>query len=236
MPTQNNTKPVTKAVIPAAGFGTRFLPQTKAMPKEMMPLVDKPILQHVVEELVDAGITDIIIITGYHKRSIEDHFDTPNEGLIQTLLAGGESKKAQLESVQKISSMANFYYLRQKGPKGNVTPLMNAAHLIGNEPFLYKWADDFFETNENPSMPKQLISTYQKYNASVLACVKAKSDEDYNRFGFASGKELEPGEILVDKFIEKPGKTNAPSNLGGVSCQLYTPQILNYFEQGLKYN
>lgn len=229
-----NIKKVTKAVIPAAGFGTRFLPQTKAMPKEMMPLVDKPILQHVVEELVDAGITDIIIITGYHKRSIEDHFDSPNEGLIQTLTDGGEKKKHLLEQVERISSMANFYYLRQKGPKGNMTPLRNAAHLIGNEPFLYKWADDFFETHDKPSMPKQLISTYQKYNASVLACVKAKGDEDYDRFGFASGKELELGEIEVDKFIEKPGVANAPSDLGGVSCQLYTPQILNYFDEGMK--
>src|SRR5438270_3248092 len=126
---------VRKAVIAAAGFGTRFLPQTKAMPKEMLPLVDKPIIQHIVEELAAAGITDIVIVTGYHKRTIEDHFDAISADLKGNLESGG--KKDLLEATSKISGLANFAYIRQKGPYGTGTPLINAAHLIGNEPFVY---------------------------------------------------------------------------------------------------
>jgi UTP--glucose-1-phosphate uridylyltransferase len=126
---------VRKAVIAAAGYGTRFLPQTKAMPKEMLPLIDKPIIQYIVEELVDAGIEDIVIVTGYHKRTLEDHFDEINADLKQNLLQGG--KEEILAGVEKISNMANFAYVRQKGPYGNATPLLNAEHLLGDEPFIY---------------------------------------------------------------------------------------------------
>src|SRR5258708_33219790 len=121
-------KKIRKAVIPAAGFGTRFLPQTKAMPKEMLPVVDKPIIQYIVEELVDAGIEDIVIVTGYHKRSIEDHFDHMSADLRQNLKAAGKTEL--LEEVKKISNLANFAYIRQKGPTGNATPLINAEHLL----------------------------------------------------------------------------------------------------------
>src|SRR6478609_9170167 len=117
----------TKAIIPAAGFGTRFLPQTKAMPKEMMPLIDKPIIQYVVEELVEAGIKDIIIVGSSNKRAIEDHFDLPSEELLANLRAGGEKKKHYIEQVEKIANLANFVYVRQKGPYGNATPLLSAA-------------------------------------------------------------------------------------------------------------
>src|SRR3989344_2897797 len=126
-------KKIRKAVIPAAGFGTRFLPQTKAMPKEMLPIVDKPVIQYVVEELVDAGIKDIILVTGYHKRTIEDHFDQPSLDLIENLKMGGEKKRPLLEAVEKIANMANFVYVRQKGPYGNGTPLLNVRHLVGDE-------------------------------------------------------------------------------------------------------
>src|SRR5437868_6610157 len=126
---------IRKAVIPAAGFGTRFLPQTKAMPKEMLPVVDKPIIQYIVEELVAAGIEDIVIVTGYHKRSIEDHFDYISPDLRANLKKAG--KLELLEETKKISDLANFAYVRQKGPYGNATPLLNAEHLIGNEPFIY---------------------------------------------------------------------------------------------------
>src|SRR5665811_1836575 len=132
---------VRKAVIAAAGFGTRFLPQTKAMPKEMLPLINKPIIQHIVEELCEAGITDIVIVTGYHKRTIEDHFDHMSADLIVNLKQGGKNKL--LEETAKISSLANFAYIRQKGPYGTGTPLLNAAHLLGDEPFIYTFADDF---------------------------------------------------------------------------------------------
>src|SRR6476469_6133002 len=124
---------IRKAVIPAAGFGTRFLPQTKAMPKEMLPLIDKPIIQYVVEELVEAGIRDIIIVGSSNKRAIEDHFDLPTEELLVNLREGGPKKQPYIEQVEKLAGMANFIYVRQKGPYGNATPLLNAAHLIGEE-------------------------------------------------------------------------------------------------------
>lgn len=224
-------KKVTKAVIPAAGFGTRFLPQTKAMPKEMLPIVDKPVIQYIVEELVDAGITDIIIVTGYHKRTIEDHFDAPSTDLIENLKMGGEKKRHLLESVQKISEMANFVYVRQKGPYGNGTPMLNVKSIIGDEPFLYAWSDDFIVAT--PTRFKQLLAMYEKYGASCLASVRAKSDEDYDRYGFAAGKEVEPGVIDATTIIEKPGKANAPSDLATVSGFVFTPDIFGYLERAL---
>lgn len=225
-------KKITKAVIPAAGFGTRFLPQTKAMPKEMLPIVDKPVIQYVVEELVEAGIKDIFIVTGYHKRGIEDHFDAPNLDLIENLRMGGEKKKPLLEEVEKISNMANFVYLRQKGPYGNGTPLLNVKHLIGDEPFIYTWSDDFIKSE--PNRFKQLISVYEKYGASCLAGIKATKDDDYDRYGFAGGEEVEPGIIDTKVLIEKPGKANAPSDLATVSGFLFTPDIFNYLDEALK--
>jgi UTP--glucose-1-phosphate uridylyltransferase len=224
-------KKVTKAVIPAAGFGTRFLPQTKAMPKEMLPIVDKPVIQYVVEELVEAGIKDIFIVTGYHKRGIEDHFDAPNLDLIENLRMGGEKKKPLLDEVMKISNMANFVYIRQKGPYGNGTPLLNVKHLIGDEPFIYTWSDDFIKAE--PNRFKQLIAAYEKYNASCLASLRVIKDEDYGRYGFAGGEEVEPGIIDAKVIIEKPGKEKAPSDLATVSGYLFTPDIFNYLDEAL---
>ena len=222
---------VTKAVIPAAGFGTRFLPQTKAMPKEMLPLVDKPIIQYIVEELVDAGIRDIIIVTGYHKRTVEDHFDAPNLDLIENLKMGGEKKKPLLDEVEKISEMANFIYVRQKGPYGNGTPLLNVRHLIGDEPFIYTWGDDFIVAK--PPRFKQLIAAYEKYGVSCLGCVRANKDEDYDRYGFVSGREVAPGMVEVGTIIEKPGKEAAPSDLATISGWLFTPEIFKYLDKAL---
>ena len=221
-------KKVRKAIIPAAGFGTRFLPQTKAMPKEMLPIVDKPVIQYVVEELVEAGIRDIIIVTGYHKRGIEDHFDAPNLDLIENLRMGGEKKRPLLEEVEKISNLANFVYVRQKGPYGNGTPLLNSKHLIGDEPFIYAWGDDFFLAK--PNRFEQLISVFEKYNASCLASLKASKDEDFDRYGSTGGKFVEDGVMAVDTIIEKPGKENAPSDLVNVSGYLFTPDIFEYIE------
>src|SRR3989344_2767550 len=127
---------IRKAVIPAAGFGTRFLPQTKAMPKEMLPIVDKPVIQYVVEEVVEAGIEDVILVTGANKRAIEDHFDRPSSDLVENLKMGGEKKKAFLDELGRIAEMANFVYVRQKGPYGNATPIKSVKHLINDEPFL----------------------------------------------------------------------------------------------------
>lgn len=222
-------KKVRKAVIPAAGFGTRFLPQTKAMPKEMLPIVDKPVIQYVVEELIDAGIEDIIIVTGYHKRTIEDHFDRPSMELIENLRMGGPKKLPLLQEIERISEMANFYYVRQKGPYGNGTPLLNVRQIIGDEPFIYTWSDDFIKA-EPKSRFKQLLEIYEEFNVPVLASVRVSRDSDYDRYGFAGGKEIKPGLIDVETLIEKPGKENAPSDLATVSGSVFTPDIFNYLD------
>ncbi|MCX6705901.1 MAG: sugar phosphate nucleotidyltransferase [Candidatus Woesebacteria bacterium] len=222
-------KKVTKAVIPAAGFGTRFLPQTKAMPKEMLPIVDKPIIQYIVEELVEAGIRDIIIVTGYHKRLIEDHFDFPNKDLIDNLESAGEKKRPLLEEIKHISELANFIYVRQKGPYGNGTPLLNVRHIVGDEPFIYAWSDDFIVSD--PPRFRQLMEVYEKYGYSCLGSIRATKDEDYDRYGFAGGKEIEPGIIEAETIIEKPGKENAPSDLANVSGFLFTPDIFEFIDK-----
>lgn len=218
---------IKKAVVAAAGFGTRFLPATKAMPKEMLPIVDKPVIQYVVEELVEAGITDIFIITGYHKRGIEDHFDSPNADLLQNLENGGKHELRR--EIEKIANLANFVYIRQKGPYGNGTPLLNVRDFLGDDPFIYTWSDDFILANP-VSRFKQLIDTYDKYKCSVLGCIEATKDEDYKRYGFVSGKELGPGLVDVEYVVEKPGKDESPSNLASVSGFLLTPEIFEYLD------
>lgn len=225
-------KKIRKAVIPAAGFGTRFLPQTKAMPKEMLPVVDKPIIQYIVEELVDAGIEDIVIVTGYHKRTIEDHFDRPSMDLIENLRMGGPKKLPLLQQVEQIADMANFVYVRQKGPYGNGTPLLNVRPLIGDEPFIYTWSDDFVKA-EPKSRFKQLLDVYREFNCSVLASVRVTKDEDYDRYGFAGGDTIRDGLIDAKVIIEKPGKANAPSDLATVSGFLFTPDIFEYLDRAL---
>jgi UTP--glucose-1-phosphate uridylyltransferase len=224
-----NVKRPTKAIIAAAGFGTRFLPQTKAMPKEMMPLIDKPIIQYVVEELVAAGIKDIIIVGSSNKRSIEDHFDLPSEDLMNNLRAGGEKKAPLLKQVEDIANMANFIYLRQKGPYGNATPVQCAAHLIGDEPFIYTFADDFFVAS--PGRTEQLIEAHAKHGGSILACKKILLDDEYDRYGVVAGEEADETTRKVSKFVEKPGKANAPSDLASVSGYLLTPEVFDYIEK-----
>lgn len=223
---------VTKAVIAAAGFGTRFLPQTKAMPKEMLPLIDKPIIQYVVEELVAAGIKDIIIVSGANKRSIEDHFDAPNQDLVSNLQAGGEKKRPLLDEIEAIGNLANFVYVRQKGPYGNATPVACAAHLLGGEPFIYTFADDFFTAT--PGRTRQLIDTYSEYKGSVFACKTVNDDAEYDRYGIVAGKEIAPGLRLVENVVEKPGKVDAPSNLASVSGYLLTPAIFPYLDSAIR--
>lgn len=221
---------VTKAVVPAAGLGTRFLPQTKAMPKEMLPIVDKPVVQYVVEDLVKAGITDIIFVTGYHKRAIEDHFDLPHKELVETLKKGGESKKQILDEVEDIGKMANFYYVRQKGPYGNGTPLLNVKNLIGDEPFIYKWSDDRIAAKPKNEI-EQLIEVYEKYGECVMAGARLEKDEDYDKYGVIAGKEIEKGIFDLNEVVEKPGKEKAPSNLGTMSSFLFTSTIFEYLDK-----
>ena len=219
----------TKAIIPAAGFGTRFLPQTKAMPKEMLPLIDKPIIQYVVEELVAAGIKDIIIVGNANKRPIEDHFDLPTAELVANLTAGGPKKQPYLEMIEKVANMANFVYVRQKGPYGNATPLLSASHLIGDEPFIYTWADDFFTPEANST--QQMIDTYMTHGGGVFACKKAVDDAEYDAYGFADGEIVEDGLMKMSKIAEKPGKENAPSDLASVSGYLLPAEIMRYIER-----
>lgn len=220
---------VTKAIIPAAGFGTRFLPQTKAMPKEMLPIVDKPVIQYVVEELVDAGITDIIIVTGWNKRAIEDHFDTNFE---LEMLLEQSGKMEMLEEVRRITHLANFYYLRQKGPKGNATPILNAAPIIGDEPFLVLFGDDFITAQ--PSRAAQLIAAYNEFQVSILGAIRTKNPEDTKRYGFAAGKEVRKGVIKVSDLIEKPGPKNAPSDLAVVSGFVFSPDMFEAIKEAQK--
>lgn len=221
---------VTKAVIAAAGFGTRFLPQTKAMPKEMLPLIDKPIIQYVVEELVAAGISDIIIVGSSNKRAIEDHFDVPNQDLLANLLAGGPGKKPFIDKIEAVANLANFVYLRQKGPYGSATPVANAAHLLGREPFIYTFADDFILA-EPKNRFQQMIELHERRGGSVLPCIEATEDSQYDRYGFVGGQLVDKGLIKVERVVEKPGKTQAPSNLASISGFLLEPAVIDFIEK-----
>lgn len=228
----SHARPVTKAVIAAAGFGTRFLPQTKAMPKEMMPLIDKPIIQYVVEELVAAGVKDIIIVGSSNKRAIEDHFDLPGQDLLANLRTGGAKKQPYIDEIERISNLANFIYLRQKGPYGNATPILCAAHLIGDEPFVYTYADDFFVAT--PGRTAQMIQTFEQYGGSVFACRTVVDDEDYDRYGIVGGERQDSSTLRIDQIVEKPGKRRAPSNLASVSGYIFVPDFIGYIEQAAK--
>jgi UTP--glucose-1-phosphate uridylyltransferase len=221
---------VRKAVITAAGFGTRFLPQTKAMPKEMLPVVDKPVIQYIVEALVDAGIEDIIMVTGYHKRTIEDHFDLPSGDLIKNLELGGKTSK--IDEMNKIANMANFIYIRQKGVYGTATPLLNAAHLIGDEPFIYTYADDIIISDPNPY--KQIIDMYEKTGGNVMQCLQMTQDDEYSLYGVAGGEKVSPDCMKMDRIIEKPGKEKAPSDFAALGGYVFTPEVLGYLDSGLK--
>lgn len=219
---------IKKAIIPAAGFGTRFLPQTKAMPKEMLPVVDKPVIQYVVEEVVGAGIEEIVIVTGWNKRAIEDHFDH-NAELEKLLDVAG--KHVQLKQVQDIAELANFAYIRQKGPLGNATPILNAQCFVGDEPFLVMWGDDFITAT--PSRSQQLIDAFKKYPGQMLSAIRTKRDEDTKRYAYVRGEEVEPGIVRVEEIIEKPGPERAKNlkDLAIVSGYLYTPEMFGAIEE-----
>ena len=223
---------VTKAVIAAAGFGTRFLPQTKAMPKEMLPIIDKPIIQYIVEDLVAAGIKDIIIVGSSNKRAIEDHFDVPSEDLLNNLRAGGAKKQPYINEVQAIAELANFIYIRQKGPYGTATPILNAAHLLGDQPFIYAFADDL--TVAKPNAYQQMIARYEEFQTGIVPCLKMSRPEEYNLYGVVSGSEVRPGVVEMDGIIEKPGIENAPSDLAAVGGYLLTSECLEYLEAGVR--
>ena len=218
----------TKAIICAAGLGTRFLPQTKAMPKEMLPIIDRPVIQLIVEEAVAAGVTDIIIVTGSTKRAIEDHFDRSEELELELREKGKDDKADQIKA---ISEMANFVYIRQKGtPKGNARPILNAQHLIDrDEPFFVFFADDFFRSNVPRAV--QLKEAYEKTGKSVISLIEvAKSDAD--KYGMAAiGDDLGGRTFKVNELIEKPGRANTPSTFASVGGYLLTADILPIIAQ-----
>ena len=217
-------KKVRKAVIAAAGMGTRFLPQTKAMPKEMLPIIDRPVIQLVVESAVQAGIEDIIIVTGPTKRAIEDHFDRSVEFEADLRLKG---KNKEADTIKAIAELANFIYIRQKGDvKGNAVPVINAEHMIGDEPFMYFFADDFY--TGDVSYAKQILDIYEKTGKSVV-CLREISDEDTNRYGVVGVKEnLGDGLFIIDGYYEKPGPENAPSRLACVCGYVLAPSIMKH--------
>lgn len=219
------SKKVRKVVIPAAGFGTRFLPATKAMPKEMLPIVDKPIIQYVVEQAVEAGVEEIIVVTGWHKRSIEDHFDTHFE-LEARLMRDG--KKELLEQVRRVSSLAKFVYIRQNEPLGNGHAVLMAKDIVGDEPFLVMWGDEFFQAT--PPAPAQLVEAFTKYNVPVIAGVRVKK-EDVVKYGIADVTPVEGNVFKINKIVEKPSIEDAPSDLATHGSYLFTPEIFSILEK-----
>lgn len=197
------------------------------MPKEMLPIVDKPVIQYVVEECVASGIEEIIIVTGYHKRSIEDHFDKASSDLIQLLKEGGDKKLPLLTEVQKIADMANFVYIRQKGGIGNGTPVLNAKDLIGDEPFAVLWGDEFIYAN--PPRLQQCINAFEKYGNPVLSGIEVPR-EDVTRYGIAELEEVEGNIFRIKSLVEKPSVEEAPSNIATHGCYVLTPDIFPYLE------
>jgi UTP--glucose-1-phosphate uridylyltransferase len=209
---------IKKAIIAVAGSGTRFLPATKAQPKEMLPIVDKPIIQYIVEELVESGIEDIILVTKWDKKTLEDHFDRSFE-LEHSLNESGKIK--QLEEVRRISTMANFIYVRQKGPYGNGTPVLSAASLLNDEPFVFAWGDDLV-LSKNP-FTKSLIDNYEQHGAPVIG-VQSVPKEHVHRYGIV---KLKPGTQEMELVVEKPSQEDAPSQLAQFGRMILTPDIVN---------
>jgi len=212
---------VRKAVFPAAGLGTRFLPATKAQPKEMLPIVDKPLIQYGVEEVVASGIKDIIIITGRGKNAIEDHFDISYE-LEETLKERGKEK--MLSQVREISELAEIAYIRQKQALGVGHAVYLAKNLVGREPFAVLFADDIIYS-EVPCT-RQLVEVFEEVQGSVIAIQEVPEDE-VEKYGIIAGKELSPGLYQVEDLVEKPPPSKAPSNLAIVGRYILTPEIFD---------
>lgn len=220
-------KKVTKAVIPAAGLGTRVLPATKAQPKEMLVIVDKPSLQYIVEELVESGITDIVIVTGRNKNSIEDHFDYSYE-LENTLQKDG--KDELLEKIENLSTMANIFYVRQNLPKGLGHAILKAKPFIGDDPFVIALGDDIVYNQEKP-VAKQLIDVYEKYGSSIVGCQEVE-EKDISKYGIVKPIErLDKSTCVIEDFIEKPSIEEAPSNFACLGRYLLTGKIFKYLEE-----
>jgi UTP--glucose-1-phosphate uridylyltransferase len=217
---------IKKAVIPAAGWGTRFLPITKSQPKEMMPIVDTPVIQYVVEEAVASGITDILMIIGKGKRAIEEHFDRSLQ-LEESLL---EKKQFDLlEKIRKISNLANIHFIWQKEMNGLGDAIRYARDHVGKEPFAVLLGDTLIAGQGIP-ITKQLMNVYERYKSSVVALEEVPMD-NVHRYGVIQGKKLEKHVLIAEDFIEKPSKEEAPSNLAIASRYIFTPEIFDYLEK-----
>ena len=209
---------VRKAIIPAAGLGTRFLPATKAQPKEMLPIVDKPTIQYIIEEAVEAGIQDIIVVTGRNKRSIEDHFDRSIE--LELELEKGD-KQEMLEMVRGISEMANIHYIRQKEPRGLGHAILAAQHFIGDEPFAVV-------ISKQPCLG-QMLDVFKEYQTSILG-VQTVAHEVVNKYGIIAGKQVDERVYKVNDMVEKPSVEEAPSNVAVLGRYIITPEIFHFLE------
>lgn len=216
---------IRKAIIPAAGLGVRFLPATKAQPKEMLPIVDKPTIQFIIEEAVASGIEDILIITGRNKRAIEDHFDRSLELEIQLAQKG---KDDLLKMVQDIGGMVDIHYVRQKEPLGLGHAIYCARKFIGNEPFAVLLGDDVVRS-QTPCL-KQLIDVYDRYGYSVLA-VQRVPREDTNKYGIIDGEPVEQGIYRINHMVEKPPVAEAPSDLAVMGRYIISPRIFDFLEK-----
>ncbi|MBU4190557.1 MAG: UTP--glucose-1-phosphate uridylyltransferase GalU [Candidatus Thermoplasmatota archaeon] len=214
-----------KAVIPAAGLGTRFLPATKAQPKEMLPLVDKPAIQYVVEEAVSSGIKDIIIITGRGKRAIEDHFDKSFE-LEYILKRAGKTE--ELKKIQEISNMARIHFIRQKEQRGLGDAILCAKKFVDDEPFAVLLGDDI--TTDKTPCTKQLIDVFNKYKKSVI-CVERMSKEKLHRYGVIKGKNMDDRIYFIENLVEKPLPDKAPSNLAMIGRYILAPDVFDCIEK-----
>ena len=215
---------IKKAIIPAAGLGTRFLPATKAMPKEMLPILDKPTIQYIVEEASRAGIEDIIIVTGKHKRAIEDHFDNQKE---LEMVLEDKGKTELLEKVQYSTELANIFYVRQKEQKGLGHAIYSARQFIGDEPFAVLLGDDIVES-DTPAI-KQLMEVYEETGNSVIG-VQEVPESETHRYGIIDPLSKKERRYEVQKFVEKPEQGAAPSNLAIMGRYVLTPEIFDYLK------
>jgi UTP--glucose-1-phosphate uridylyltransferase len=219
-------KKIRKAIIPAAGLGTRFLPATKAQPKEMLPIVDKPTLQYIIEEAIDSGIEEILIITGRNKKSIEDHFDRSVELELELEHKG---KTEMLEMVKDISNMVDIHFIRQKEPKGLGHAIHCAKSFVGNEPFAVMLGDDIVYNEGKPCL-RQLMDCYDEYKTSVLG-VQTVPDTDVDKYGIVDGLKIEGQVTKVKGLVEKPAVDEAPSNMAILGRYIITPSIFEILER-----
>ena len=219
-------KKIRKAIIPAAGLGTRFLPATKAQPKEMLPIVDKPTLQYIIEEAIESGIEEILIITGRNKKSIEDHFDRSVELELELEHKG---KVEMLEMVKSISNMVDIHFIRQKEPKGLGHAIYCAKSFVGNEPFAVMLGDDIVYNEGKPCL-RQLMDCYDEYKTSVLG-VQTVLDGDVDKYGIVDGLKIEGNVTKVKGLVEKPSVDEAPGNMAILGRYIITPSIFEILER-----